>query len=71
MSYNEFEIRRLRVTSFFEGMKAGVRNFAHWKNGSQFVGTCGKTLADALKEIEIEEHQYLENINREEGSVDV
>ena len=34
-----------------DGMKDGIRRFAWWKDGVQYVGTTGKTLADALSEI--------------------
>ena len=37
-----------------EGVKEGITRFAWWKDGTQFVGTCGTTLKDALKEIEQE-----------------
>ncbi len=34
------------------GMKEGIRLFAWWKDGIQYVGTCGTTLKDALDEID-------------------
>jgi hypothetical protein len=40
--------------SFKAGMKAGIRLFAWWKDGTQYVGTCGTTLEKALKEIDNE-----------------
>jgi len=33
------------------GFKAGLKLYAWWKDGVQYVGTCGKTLKQALKEI--------------------
>lgn len=36
------------------GLKEGVRRFAWWKDGVQYVGTTGKTLKQALEEIEKE-----------------
>ncbi|KKN08275.1 hypothetical protein LCGC14_1058400 [marine sediment metagenome] len=35
-----------------EGMREGLRMYAWWKDGVQYVGTCGKTLKEALAEIE-------------------
>ena len=35
---------------FREGFIAGLREFAWWKNGEQFVGTCGTTLAQAIEQ---------------------
>ena len=40
------------LISYYNGIKDGVRRFAWWKDGIQYVGTCGNTLANALKEIE-------------------
>jgi len=31
-----------------EGYEAGLRAFAWWKNGTQYVGSCGTTLKEAL-----------------------
>ena len=32
-----------------DGYEAGLRAFAWWKDGVQYVGTRGRTLADAIK----------------------
>lgn len=40
---------------FYNGMREGVREYAHWRDGEQYVGTCGTTLAQALKRIDLEE----------------
>lgn len=36
------------------GLIDGIRRFAWWKDGVQYVGTSGKTLAEAVAEIEVE-----------------
>lgn len=33
------------------GLAEGIRRFAWWKDGCQYVGTCGTRLADALKDL--------------------
>ena len=38
---------QLRI--YLEGFIDGLREFAWWKDGQQYVGTCGTTLADAIK----------------------
>lgn len=38
--------------SFKAGMKQGIWLFAWWKDGVQYVGTTGRTLKEALKEVE-------------------
>lgn len=39
--------------SFKAGMKEGITLFAWWKDGEQYVGTCGTTLKQALSEIDV------------------
>jgi hypothetical protein len=34
------------------GLIIGVTMYAWWKNGVQYVGTCGRTLVEVLQEIE-------------------
>lgn len=45
---------------FYEGMREGVRAYAHWRDGVQYVGTTGKTLAQALEQIDSEEKRAYE-----------
>lgn len=35
-----------------EGYRQGLTAYAWWKDGVQYVGTCGTTLKEALKETE-------------------
>ena len=37
-----------------DAMKAGMTRFAWWKDGTQYVGTCGTTLAQAKADAEEE-----------------
>lgn len=49
------EIEKLVLESnanYIRGLKAGVRLYAWWKNGIQYVGTCGTTLKHALEKID-------------------
>ncbi len=41
-----------READYIRGLKAGVRLYAWWKDGLQYVGTCGTTLKHALEEID-------------------
>lgn len=36
------------------GLREGIRRYAWWKDGVQYVGTCGTTLKKALDDIERE-----------------
>ena len=46
--------------AYYNGIREGIEQYAHWKDGEQFVGTCGTTLKDALKRIDAEEKHALE-----------
>ncbi len=37
--------------SFKAGMEYGIWLFAWWKDGVQYVGSCGKTLQEAYEEL--------------------
>ena len=47
------------VREYYNGLADGVSRFAHWKDGVQYVGTCGKTLKQALEEIKVERKREL------------
>ena len=49
--------------AYCEGMREGVRRFAWWKDGTQYVGFCGTTLDKALQGIDAEE-----SFNRTRGN---
>ena len=34
--------------AYYNGIREGIEQYAHWKDGVQYVGTCGFTLKDAL-----------------------
>jgi hypothetical protein len=42
------------ILSFLHGLKLGLMAYAWWKNGVQYVGTCGHTLADATAVVDAE-----------------
>jgi len=43
-----------RAEGYLEGYKAGLRHYAYWRAGTQYVGTCGTTLQQALIQAEEE-----------------
>ena len=49
---NKMTVDEHITNAYYDGMIDGVRLFAHWKDGEQFVGTCGKTLKKAIEDIE-------------------
>ena len=50
------------INAYYQGKIAGVTLFAWWKDGVQYVGTCGNTLTNAVKAIEIERNSKLEEV---------
>lgn len=45
------EFRRL----YFLGLREGLRQYAWWKDGIQYVGSCGTTLDAAFSHVDAEE----------------
>jgi len=74
MAYNLFlHVNKMRyetiqriesLKSFYTGFREGVVRFAHWKDGVQYVGTTGKSLLEAIREINKEEEEGIERIKR-------
>jgi hypothetical protein len=38
--------------AYKEGLAEGIHEYAHYKDGQTFVGTCGTTLAEALRRVD-------------------
>ena len=45
----------LLAKAYHDGLREGIELYAHWRDGTQYVGTCGKTLKQALAEIDKQE----------------
>jgi len=58
-------MNREQIDAFYEGMKAGIRRFAWWRDGKEFVGCGLLTLKEALEEIEKMKSEALERIKKE------
>lgn len=41
--------------AYYNGIREGIEQYAHWKDGVQYVGTSGTTLKKALERIDSEE----------------
>jgi hypothetical protein len=48
------EIEEWLRWSYWDGVTAGLKAYAWWKDGVEHVGTCGGTLKDAVKQIKPE-----------------
>ena len=46
--------------SYYQGIREGVERYAHWSNGTLYVGTTGRTFREAIAAIDQEEQKLLE-----------
>jgi hypothetical protein len=53
---------------YYEGVIEGLTRYAWWKDGVQYVGTCGRTLQDAIVDVEKERE---DDWNRQAESFDI
>ncbi len=51
--------------TWIEGFERGIRAFAHWKDGEQYVGTGGTTLKSVLAEIHNYEQKHPRHYKQE------
>lgn len=40
---------------YYAGLREGLRQYAWWKDGLEYVGSCGTTLAAALSHVDAKE----------------
>jgi len=52
--------KKTKIKNYYEGVREGLTRYAHWKDGVQYVGTCGKTLKEAIAGVNIEEQDALD-----------
>lgn len=53
-----------QTRAFYAGMREGVGMYAHWRDGVQYVGTTGRTLKQALADIDADEADILARYER-------
>lgn len=59
------QFMQLRMTqAYHEGMRDGIHQYAHWRDGTQYVGTTGRTLQQALDSVNQAEADLLDCYNR-------
>ena len=63
----EFETLADLNEAYYNGIREGIAQYAHWKDGVQYVGTTGKTLKKALADIDSEEKQALKMLKDKLG----
>ena len=45
--------------AYHKGLREGIEQYAHWRDGVQYVGTSGRTLKEAIADIDQEEQKTL------------
>ncbi len=48
-----------QTRAYYQGLREGVERFAWWRDGTQYVGTTGRTLKQALADIDQQETDTL------------
>lgn len=48
LEFNSEDFRKFTNYTHRSGVEEGIRAYAHWKDGIQYVGTTGMTLKEAL-----------------------
>ena len=69
IKFSSHDARVLQINAFYEGMKEGIKLYAFWKDGIQYVGGNGKSLSEALKNIEVLRADRMEALLRERDGV--
>lgn len=55
----------LLAKAYHEGIREGLRMYAQWRDGTEYVGTCGKTLKQAIAEIDKQEADIVAGFENE------
>jgi hypothetical protein len=50
--------------AYHEGMRDGIHQYAHWRDGVQYVGTTGRTLNEALDAVNQSEADLMDRYNK-------
>ena len=45
-------IEEPQQAAYWAGVEAGLRRFAWWKDGTEYVGSCGTTLKQAIVKLD-------------------
>jgi hypothetical protein len=49
--------------AYYQGLREGLKRYAWWRDGVQYVGSCGRTLKHALAEVDLEERDEVAAAN--------
>lgn len=55
-----------KVKAYYDGYRAGLNEYAWWKDGTEYVGTCGVLLKDAIAIVRRYENNSLAEVARKQ-----
>ena len=56
------------INAYYDGVLEGLWKYAHWKDGTQYVGTMGTTLKEAQDKANADRAKYLKAENEQNNS---
>ena len=56
-----------QTRAFYQGMREATGLYAHWRDGVQYVGTAGRTLQQAIDDINQMEAEIVDRFKRLEA----
>lgn len=56
-------MRHEPTRAYYNGLREGLERYAHWKDGVQFVGSCGTTLTAAIRATRVEEARKIAELD--------
>ena len=48
-----------QTRAYYDGVRQGIEMYAHWQDGTQYVGTTGRTLKEAIERVNLAEADVL------------
>lgn len=66
ISFNPEQDQYLQLAqtrAYYEGLRDGIHQYAHWRDGVQYVGTTGRTLKEALDTVNQAEAELMDRYN--------
>ena len=48
-----------QTRAYYDGVRQGIEMYAHWRDGTQYVGTTGRTLKEAIERVNLAEADVL------------
>ena len=53
-----------QTRAYYNGVRDGLEQYAHWRDGVQYVGTTGRTLKEALERVSLAEADLLSRFDQ-------